>query len=196
VKAIATEHLSYLQAAQLRLRYFDSCPAIAVWVCFWHDVWHSNQDMKLLTEEEDSALVLNPWLPGSLAWNVECEENVNKRLQAAGLQTESGSGFIQKDFVASVYKMMHEVTANPPAPATKVDMSARPEGQYFEVMKHPAYASSLVPLFLTEIQAPGLQWIRTVADHNHDFYDPEFSKMTLMQGGQQPAQAQAPPAAM
>jgi hypothetical protein len=179
VKAIATEHLSYLQAAQLRLRYFDSCPAIAVWVCFWHDVWHSNQDMQLLTEEDEVKRALNPWDPSSLSWNVENSDNVNARLQAAGLQSKSGKGFIGAHVVQKLFDDMAHATEHPPAGSTAVYADGRTSGNVYEVMQHPAYEALLAPLLTTEQAAPGFEWLRKMCGHAHDddFYDAAANRM-------------------
>jgi hypothetical protein len=189
VQALATkEEATTVSVPYARLQYFDSCPAVALWVCFWHDLYHRNLDMSMVAENEDIQRVLNPWVPESLVWNVLSKTRTNQELQSVGLQTESGGGFINAKMIDRLYDAMGEAMAgfDPSVPNAHIATTAVPtsthEGHYDEVMRHPAYGNALAPFTYDNYRDERLAGItRMLPGHDGFYQDDHSSKFTHYQ---------------
>merc|ERR1711991_271623 len=102
-----------------------------------------------------------------------------------GLQTDSGSGFINKTTIEKLYDAMAAFmdTFTPDAPSAHVENPnvSVPPGNWFEVMRHPDYASVITPLTMENLQNPRLARICNRVQGTNDFYPDEGDEFTHYQ---------------
>jgi hypothetical protein len=171
------EQAPLLDVPYVRLAYYDSCPAVSLWVCFWHDVYHRNIDMSMIAEKDEVNQVLNPWVPTSLSWNVMAKSSTNAVLQAAGLQSESGGGFLNGKLIDELYFAMGRAMDlfDPENPTLHLQMTApatppQQHHDYFEIQRHAYYGPTLRPATMENVAHPDLALLARVPQNTNLFY--------------------------
>jgi hypothetical protein len=105
LKAMATDPkgLAELTAVFAQMEFIASDPRVAVWFCFFHDLWKSNNKMNKIKPKAD---LLDPANTNAICWHVMAPEDLDKVLKTAGLR-KSGSLFSDATF-KTLYDLMAE----------------------------------------------------------------------------------------
>mmetsp|Transcript_38387 Transcript_38387/g.118600 ORF Transcript_38387/g.118600 Transcript_38387/m.118600 type:complete len:1155 (-) Transcript_38387:336-3800(-) len=195
----APEKRGVLEAVYQRLALYDTCPATALWVCFWHDLYTNNLDLKKIAKDEDVNGLLNPYVPTSIVWNPVSMEKCCEALRSVGLQSESGGGFIRVALLNKLYGALGAAMQSPDAgkaadasdggaDSASVSVSSPTAAnamrtmECFEPMRHPAYGAALVPCTMDNFNHPGLQLVVRLGNGaTNSFYDDDGNVCTHYQ---------------
>ena len=87
LSAIPRKHRESVKLLFAKIAFTQSHKACAFWFCFWHDLWESNNTVKFI---RDAADLLDPTLPDALAYTPLSREDVEEKLNEAGILGPGG----------------------------------------------------------------------------------------------------------
>ena len=105
VKTIATLYREDLDGLYSRLNYFDCHPAVALWYCFFDDVYLYNH---MIDKIADHLELFDTSNPESLAYHPCSIDELKEKLVEAGLRTKGGGGLFNNEVLDQFAEKLSE----------------------------------------------------------------------------------------